>query len=160
MLKVVSTILLFLAIALSGFHGTAASARDDIAAHRSCSYCGMDRKAYGFSRMLIQYSDGTEVGVCSLHCAVVELDSSPGRKTKAIFVADRDSRLLIDAEQAFWVMGGAKRGVMTSRPKWAFSTRTAAEAFLRDHGGAIITWNEALTAAREELAREVRKDQR
>ena len=155
-MKFISIILFFLATALSGLHGAAAFAQDDIAAHRSCAYCGMDRKAYGYSRMLVQYSDGTEVGVCSLHCAVVELDSSPGRKTRAILVADRDSRSLIDAEQAVWIIGGAKRGVMTTRPKWAFSTRTAAESFLRDYGGAIITWNEALTAAREDLAREVR----
>jgi hypothetical protein len=116
----------------------------------------MDRKAYGFSRMIVRYDDGTEAGVCSLRCGVVELDSSQGRKTKAILVADRDSRMLIDAEQAVWVMGGAKRGVMTSRPKWAFSTRAAAEAFLKEYGGAIVTWNEALAAAREDLAREVR----
>jgi nitrous oxide reductase accessory protein NosL len=155
-MKLISITLFFFATALSGLHGSAVFAQDDIAAHRSCAHCGMDRKAYGFSRMLVQYSDGTEVGVCSLRCAVVQLDSSPGGKIKAILVADRDSRLLIDAEQAFWVIGGAKRGVMTSRPKWAFSTRTAAEAFLRDYGGVIITWNEALTAAREDLASEVR----
>jgi nitrous oxide reductase accessory protein NosL len=156
-MKLISTILFFLATALaSGLHGTAAFAQDDIAAHRSCVHCGMDRKAYGYSRVLVQYSDGMEVGVCSLHCAVVVLDSSPGRKTKAILVADRDSRLLINAEQAVWVMGGTKRGVMTPRPKWAFSTRTAADAFIREYGGTIITWNEALTAAREDLAREIR----
>jgi copper chaperone NosL len=154
-MKLISTIVLFLATAFSGLHGAPAFAQDDISAHRSCSHCGMDRKAYGFSRVLVQYSDGMEVGVCSLHCAVIQLDSSPGGKIKAILVADRDSRLLIDAKQAFWVIGGAKRGVMTSRPKWAFSTRTAAEAFLRDYGGSIITWKEALAAAREDLAREV-----
>ncbi len=46
-------------------------AQDDIDAHRSCASCGMDRKAYGYSRMLIQYEDGAMVGTCSLHCAVV-----------------------------------------------------------------------------------------
>jgi copper chaperone NosL len=44
-------------------------AQEDIKEHRDCIYCGMDRKAYGFSRMLIRYDDGTAVGVCSVHCA-------------------------------------------------------------------------------------------
>jgi nitrous oxide reductase accessory protein NosL len=136
--------------------GSAVQADGDIESHRSCVHCGMDRKAYGFSRMMIQYEDGTSIGVCSLRCAVVELDANPGRMVKTIIAADRTKRTPIDAEKAVWVIGGAKRGVMTDRPKWAFATRTSAEAFLESYGGTIITWNEALTAAREDLAREVR----
>jgi copper chaperone NosL len=116
----------------------------------------MDRKAYGFSRMLVQYADGASVGVCSLRCAVVELDANPKRTVKAILAADRNDRTLIDAEKAVWVMGGVKRGVMTDRPKWAFATKAAAESFIAEYGGSIITWSEALAAAREDLAREVR----
>ena len=133
-----------------------AFSQDDIESHRSCIHCGMNRKAYGFSRMLVQYEDGASVGVCSLRCVVVELDASPKRTVKAILAADRTERTLIDAEKAVWVMGGAKRGVMTSRPKWAFATRAAAETFLEDYGGSIVTWSEALAAAREDLAQEVR----
>jgi copper chaperone NosL len=136
--------------------GTAAFAGDDIDAHRSCAFCGMDRKAYGFSRMLIQYEDGTTVGVCSLHCAVIELDADKGRVVKALLVADRDTRTLIDVDNAVWVMGGSKRGVMTQRPKWAFRSQAAAKAFLQTYGGTIITWTEALAAAWEDLAQEVR----
>jgi nitrous oxide reductase accessory protein NosL len=149
-------VLIILAIALFSLHGAAVSAQDDITAHRSCIHCGMDRKAYGFSRMLVQYEDGKETGVCSLRCAVVELDASPGHRVKTILVADRDSRVLINANQAVWVIGGTKRGVMTARPKWAFSTRGAAEAFVEDYGGTITTWDNALSAAREDLSREVR----
>jgi copper chaperone NosL len=129
---------------------------DDIDEQRSCIHCGMDRKAYGFSRMLVQYEDGASVGLCSLRCVVVELDANPKRTVKAILAADRTERTLIDAEKAVWVMGGVKRGVMTTRPKWAFSTKAAADAFIDDYGGAIVTWNDALAAAREDLAQEVR----
>ena len=138
------------------YAGSVVPAENDISAHRSCIHCGMDRKAYGFSRMLVQYEDGTSVGVCSLRCVVIELDANPKRTVKAILAADRAERTLIDAEKAVWVMGGAKRGVMTSRPKWAFSTKAAADAFIEDYGGAIVTWSEALAAAREDLAQEVR----
>ncbi|NTW58507.1 MAG: NosL family protein [Nitrospirae bacterium] len=148
--------LLFLAAAVFGLQGAAVLPQDDIESHRSCFHCGMDRKAYGFSRMMIHYEEGTSIGVCSLRCAVVELDANPGRTVKAILAADRTERTLIDAEKAVWVIGGAKRGVMTDRPKWAFATRTSSEAFLESFGGTIITWNEALAAAREDLAREVR----
>ncbi len=127
-------------------------AQDDIRRHRDCADCGMDRKAYGYSRMLIGFRDGSEVGVCSLHCAVVELDRSPRREPAFLQVADRDSRRLINAETAFWVVGGRKPGVMTKRPKWAFATVAGAEAFVRSNGGDIVPFARALAAAREELA--------
>jgi copper chaperone NosL len=126
-------------------------AQDDIDAHRSCASCNMDRKAFGYSRMLVQYEDGSVAGICSLRCAVVELDAHKELKVKSLLVADRDSRMLIDAEHAIWVMGGEKRGVMTQQPKWAFTSKTGAEAFIKANGGKIVTWAEALAAAREEL---------
>jgi copper chaperone NosL len=145
-----------LAAVLFCIAGTIVLAQDDIKDHRSCANCGMDRKAFGYSRMLIQYEDGSSLGTCSLHCAVVELDKNPGHKVKALLVADRDSRMLIDAEQANWVMGGGKRGVMTEKPKWAFQSKESADAFIKANGGKLVTWAEALAAAREETAREHR----
>jgi nitrous oxide reductase accessory protein NosL len=145
-----------LAVVLFCIARTGAFAQSDIEDHRSCAHCGMDRKAYGFSRMLIQYEDGAVVGVCSLHCVVSELDANPGRTVKTLLVADRDTRTLIDAEKAIWVMGGKKRGVMTQLPKWAFQTKAATEAFIKANGGKIVPWAEALAAAREELVQEHR----
>jgi hypothetical protein len=126
-------------------------AADDIEEHRSCIQCGMDRKAYGYSRMLIQFEDGAAVGVCSLHCAVKQLDLHIGRAVKSIQAADRDTRSLIDAAQAFWVMGGGKRGVMTQVPKWAFGTKAGAEAFIKANGGSLVFWEEARRAASQQL---------
>jgi len=127
-------------------------AQDDINDHRSCGNCGMDRKAYGFSRMLVQYEDGAVVGACSLHCAVVELDANAGRTVKFLFVADRDTRTLLEADKATWVVGGRKRGVMTEQPTWAFQSKEGAEAFIKAYGGKIVTWAEALAASRDEIA--------
>jgi copper chaperone NosL len=137
-----------LATLLLATTGMAVLAQDDIDRHRACGFCGMDRKAYGYSRMLVRYGDGTEIGVCSLNCAVIEISGNPGKKVKQLLVADRDSRKLIDAETAIWVMGGSKPGVMTKRPKWAFASRGAADAFIRSHGGEIVSWAQALDAAR------------
>jgi len=130
----------------------AAPPRDDIAGHRDCGQCGMDRKAYGYSRMLIVYGDGSETGVCSLHCAVTELDRQGGKPVASLLAADRDTRRLIDAATAVWVLGGKKRGVMTERAKWAFGTREAAQRFVDTEGGRIVSWEEALAAAREDAA--------
>lgn len=134
----------------------AGGTQKDIDDHRSCNNCGMDRKAYGFSRMLVQYEDGTVVGTCSLYCAVIELDANPGKAVKALLVADRDSRTLLDAEKAVWVMGGKKRGVMTEQPKWAFQSKEGAEVFIKANNGKIVAWAEALAAAREEAIRRSR----
>jgi len=132
--------------------GMEAAALDDIHEHRDCVQCGMDRKAYGFSRMLIIYEEGASTGTCSLHCAVIELNASQVRRVKSLLVADRDTRSLIVAENAIWVMGGKKRGVMTERPKWAFGTKPAAQAFISANGGTIVSWEEVMAAAREDVA--------
>jgi len=154
--RIVPLFIASLIIILFSVAGTTVSAQSDIDDHRDCVYCGMDRKAYGFSRMLIHYEDGAMVGTCSLHCAVVELDANAKRAVKSILVADRDSRSLLEAEKAVWVMGGKKRGVMTELPTWAFQSREGAEAFIKANGGKIVTWAEALAAAREEGARKSR----
>jgi copper chaperone NosL len=151
MLKRRFAIIAVITLVLIGVAELIVQAQDDIDAHRSCASCGMDRKAYGYSRMLIQYEDGAMVGTCSLHCAIVELDAHKGRKVKSLLVADRDSRALIDVERAIWVMGGGKRGVMSQLPTWAFQSQAGAEAFIKANGGKIVTWAEALAAAREEL---------
>ncbi|HEY5975656.1 MAG TPA: nitrous oxide reductase accessory protein NosL [Geobacteraceae bacterium] len=146
-------LLTLLCLALAGAVVAADTGSGDMDTSRNCTHCGMDRKAYGYGRMLIQYKDGGQVGVCSLHCAVTEMNTGTGRAIKALLVADRDSRALIPVEQATWVVGGKKRGVMTTQPKWAFATLAAAQAFVSAHGGAVASWAEALAAARAEPPR-------
>ena len=143
-----------LLLALLLFLGAPALARAqaDLASQRECASCGMDRKAYGYSRMLIGFEEGPDVGVCSLHCAVAVIDARPARRVRSIAVADRATHELIDAARAAWVMGGGKRGVMTQRPKWAFRTQAGAAAFIAAHGGVHAPWEKALAAARAEIA--------
>ncbi|GAM09724.1 nosL protein [Geobacter sp. OR-1] len=126
-------------------------AHDDIEKHRSCSHCGMDRKAYGYSRMLIIYADGSQTGICSLHCAVTELKTYPDKKAASLLVADRNNHELLDATKAFWVMGGRKRGVMTANPAWAFASQQEAQSFVHDYGGRLSSWDEVSAAAIKEL---------
>ncbi len=127
----------------------AAAEVSDIDQFRSCSQCGMDRKAYGYSRMLISYNNGTQSGLCSLNCVVAELKKHAESEVKSLQVADRTTQKLVDAKTAVWVMGGNKRGVMTQVPKWAFATKDGAEAFIASSGGKISSWEETLQAARK-----------
>jgi len=120
---------------------------NDVKEIPSCKYCGMNRETFAHSRMLIEYNDGTSMGTCSLHCVAVDLALNLDKEPKAIRVGDYATRLLIDAEKAVWVIGGAKRGVMTSNAKWAFAGRDAAEAFVRENGGRLATFDEAMSAA-------------
>jgi len=141
-------ILLVLSLAFVGLFGSTVQAQDDIHNHRQCAECGMDRKAYGFSRMLVVYPEGKEVGVCSLHCAVATMNRQKDQPVQALLVADRNTHELIPAEQAVWVLGGKKRGVMTRQAKWAFQEKSAAESFMNEYGGESASWMEALAAAR------------
>ena len=122
-------------------------AHDDISQSPGCKYCGMDRQKFDFSRMLIEYEDGTSTGVCSLHCAAVELATNIDKTPKAIMVADFGTKNLIDAEKAYWVVGGSKPGVMSKRGKWAFEKKEAAEDFIKANGGTLTSFDDTVKAA-------------
>jgi len=151
-MKIKYSLMLLAVLIMTATIPVSAATDSDIDTHPDCLHCGMDRKAFGYSRMLVQYEDGTSVGLCSLRCAAVELEANKTRKVKAVLVADRNSRVLIDAEKAVWVVGGRKKGVMTMNPKWAFELKASADAFIKEFGGASVTWPEALAAAKKELS--------
>ena len=117
----------------------------------NCKYCGMDRTKFAHSRMLVEYDDDSTTGTCSLHCLGVELANTIDKTPKSIKVGDYASKNLIDAETATWVMGGEKQGVMTGRAKWAFANKGEAEAFVKDHKGTLVTFDEAMKGAYEDM---------
>jgi copper chaperone NosL len=128
-----------------------AETREDIKKHPSCKYCGMDRQKFAHSRVLIEYSDASSMGTCSIHCAAVDLALNIDKTPTAIWVGDYNSKALIDAERAFWVLGGSKMGVMTKRAKWAFQKTEDAENFKAAHGGDMANFDQAMKAAYEDM---------
>ena len=126
-------------------------AQEDIQKHPSCKYCGMDRQKFAHSRMLIEYSDGSSVGFCSIHCAAVDLALNIDKTPTAIQVGDYNTKNSIDAEKAVWVVGGNKPGVMTKRAKWAFEKNEDAEAFKTANGGDIVNFDQAMKASYEDM---------
>lgn len=143
--------LLTLGICLSFVPAVLAAPPADVVQSPSCRQCGMDREKFSHSRMLIEYADGSVVASCSLHCAAVELAVTIDNIPVMVSVADYDSKELIDAEKAVWVMGGSKKGVMTGQPKWAFANKAGAEKFIKANGGTIVTFDTAIKAAYDDM---------
>lgn len=125
--------------------------RGDIQAAPSCPFCGMDRQKFAHSRAFVEYDDGTILGTCSIHCAAVDMAVHIDKTPVRIWVGDYKSKELIDAEKAFWVMGGNKMGVMTKRAKWAFGTRDAADRFVKEEGGKLVSFEDAMKASFEDM---------
>lgn len=129
-----------------------ASAADSppVEAPHACQQCRMDRTRFAHSRMLLTYADQTVVGLCSLHCAVVELAQQRGKEVRSLLVADYQTKMLTDVRTATWVIGGDKKGVMTFVPKWAFVRPEDAQVFVQEYGGEVTTFAAALKAAHAE----------
>lgn len=125
---------------------------EDITLAPSCARCGMDRVQAAHARMLVTYADRSRVGTCSLHCLAGELAANPGKQAVTIEAADYIGKELIDARQSHWVVGGNRPPVMGSTAAWAFAGRIYADKFIREHGGTLASFDQALAMARQELA--------
>ena len=120
---------------------------EDIHKYTECFYCGMNRAKFAHSRMLLKYDDGSALGTCSIRCTAVDMAFFIDKAPTTLHVGDYNTKKLIDAENAFWVIGGDKMGVMTKRAKWAFEKKSDAEQFIKAHSGQIATFEEAMEAA-------------
>jgi len=122
---------------------------EDCQTQPKCKYCGMDREKFDFSRMLVEYDDGTMLGTCSIHCLAVDLALNIDKTPRSIQVGDYNTKTLIDAEKAFWVVGGNKPGVMTKQAKWAFEKKEDAEKYIQENGGSLASFDDAMKATYE-----------
>jgi nitrous oxide reductase accessory protein NosL len=91
------------------------------------------------------------VGTCSIHCAALDLALNINKMPKAVLIGDYNTKALIDAEKATWVLGGSKMGVMTQKAKWAFLQKGDAEKFVGQNGGTVSTYEDAMKASYEEM---------
>jgi len=148
--RIILVVLIMVASLFLVMPQTAISA-EDVVPRKGCVYCGMDLEKYDFSRMLIEYEDGTSTGVCSLHCAALELAVALDKTPASIKAADLNTKQMIDAEKAFWVLGGTRPAVMSKRGKWAFAKKEDAEAFLKQNNGSLVSFEAAIKAAYEDI---------
>lgn len=132
----------------------------DIDKYAKCPYCGMDRRQFHHARMLVHYSDDLADGTCSLHCAAISLSLNVDREPKGIYVADNaakdETKPLIEADKATFLIGSGIKGVMTKRSKVAFGSQAAAKAAQAKEGGETGGFDQALLAAYTDMAEDVR----
>jgi nitrous oxide reductase accessory protein NosL len=124
-----------------------------------CPYCGMDRRRFHASRMLVQYSDGLLEGTCSLHCAAISLSLHVDQDPTGIWVGDNagtgDPLPLVDVDRATFLVGSKLPGVMTATSKVAFGAAGAAKTAQAAQGGELLTFDQALQAAYTDMAKDV-----
>jgi len=132
---------------------------NDIEKYPKCPYCGMDRKQFHHSRMLIQYSDDLADGVCSLHCAAISLSLNVDRDPKAIWVGDNaapgEVKPLVEVDKAAFLVGSSIGGVMTRRSKVAYGKAEAAKSSQAANGGELMDFDQALLAAYTDMSKDV-----
>lgn len=137
---------------------TVCLAGEKVEAPLECQQCGMDRTFFAHSRMIVTYTDGISTGTCSINCVVTDLNAAKGKEVKSYQVADYMTKKLIDAKSATWVIGGMKKGVMTTVAKWAFADKKGAESFIKENGGNLATFAEALKATENERAKDMQQN--
>ncbi len=120
-----------------------------------CVHCGMNRMMWHHSRHLVQYDDDLVVGTCSIRCLGVNLSLNLDRGVKVIWVADYGDQIkpktLILADTAIYLTGSKLKGTMTHKSKMAFSLKEKARSMSTSHGGALVSFEEALKAAYNDM---------
>ena len=132
---------------------------NDLAKFPRCPYCGMDRKQFHHSRLLIHYANGVPDGVCSLHCAAISLSLNIDAEPKSVWVGDNaaeaEVKPLGEADKATFLIGGSAPGVMSARSKVAYGSEAAAKAAQAALGGEMGGFDQALLAAYTDMAKDV-----
>lgn len=115
----------------------------------ACQICGMILFEYPGPKAQILYREGSiETFCCTPHMFMAYLAPERPRHVRAIYVHDmgkanwdHPKNEWIDAKTAFYVFGGDKKGPM-GEPLAPFSVLTEAEAYVRNHKGRIVRFDE------------------
>jgi hypothetical protein len=108
-----------------------------------CSHCLMSRLRFARSRVIITLEIGTTIESCMVsHGLVIQ-----GQAIKRIKVTEYNSKKLIEAKSAFWIINQSRQCPMSTIELWAFADEQSAQAYLQKHTGTLCTWEEALKAA-------------
>ncbi len=121
---------------------------NELAKYPDCPYCGMSREQWHHSRHLVHYDDDLADATCSLRCASLSLSLNIDRGPRAIyaadFSADAEIKPLVEVDQATYLIGSELPATMSRTSKMAFSSRDAAQAARREHGGELGDFDQAL----------------
>ena len=114
-------------------------------AHKnSCVNCGMSLKMFYKTSHIATFADGSKKQYCSIACLSSDMKKGD---VVSVEVVDAKTEKIIDAKKAFYVIDSDVRGTMAKRSKLAFASKQDAEMFIKEHGGKIIDFQQALKAA-------------
>lgn len=119
-----------------------------------CPLCSMNLKMFWKTTHWLTFSDGPRTGYCSIHCASIVYQKR-ATDIDRWEVADYDTKKLIDARKAHFLIGSDLPGTMTPVSKLAFASLDSAKRYKKKHGGTIGTFDNALKRALEGLGEDM-----
>lgn len=115
-----------------------------------CPVCGMSLKKYYKTSHASTLQNGIKRQYCSLHCLSEDMKEY-GIDTKNIKVVDASNEKLINAKEAFYLVGSRITGTMSKSSKLAFEFKKDAKAFKKKSRGKIVDFEQALSQAQASL---------
>ena len=118
-----------------------------------CKVCGMTLPMFYKTNHAAKVN-GKIHQYCSIHCMVEEAVKNGGDPVDPQ-VVDNTLLKFISATKAFYVVGSKKPGTMSMVSKYAFGTRSAAEAFAKKFGGKIMRYAKLEKMVKKNLKKEI-----
>ena len=119
-----------------------------------CPVCGMNIKLFYKTSHAAKIKNHDDRQYCSMRCLCVDMQEHD-IKTEDIKVVDAATQNLINAKDAFYVVGSDIKGTMSKVSKLAFGDKETAENFSMENGGEILSFKDALATAKESLKSDV-----
>lgn len=119
-----------------------------------CPICGMSIKNFYKTSHASKLHNGTKRQYCSIRCLAVDIQEY-GIDEKAVVVVDAKTQKLINAKDAFYVVGSKISGTMSKVSKFAFKVEQNAKDFIKKHKGKIVTFDTALAMAQKSLKSDI-----
>ncbi len=116
-----------------------------------CPNCGMTLPMF-YKTNHAAHVDGKTEQYCSMHCLAQSMQK--GLKLTDIKVVDNSTLKFIDANTAWYVVGSSKAATMSKVSKYAFASKTDAEAFSKKFGGKVMNFDDTLASVKKMLAKE------
>lgn len=117
-----------------------------------CPQCGMTLPMFYKTNHAAEV-DGKVKQYCSIHCLVEDKEINH-KEPKNIKVVDVVTLKFIPVEKATYVVGSNVKGTMSMISKYAFSTKEAAEAFAKEHGGKVTDFAGAYEVAKKDFEKD------
>ncbi len=120
-----------------------------------CPVCGMSLKMFYKTSHTSKLKNDTPRQYCSMRCLVVDMQEYD-IDINDIKVVDASTQKLIDAKEAFYVLGSKVKGTMSKVSKFAFAKNDDAKLFVKKYKGKIVDFETALNSAKESLKSDIK----